>query len=552
MKNLKLLLVLLMFVGVGSFAVAQETQAPEKPPKADSKSPAESEAPADSDQDDDTPKGLEKRQQESEKQKADKEKQSDDKKSDDKKSDDKKSDYKKSDKDSDDKSSDDKDDKKPGSAEEEAKDLANSVVPAIRNIGASFAGQTNLSKRSDSFVELFDPVVASVDDATIRIMSGKHQIALGTVVGSDGFILTKYSELRGNVGCKLGDGTIVKADVYGIDKDTDLALLKIDALNLNEAPWSDQTAPLIGQWLATPKAVVRNKTDQPALGVVSVNARPIPPSRPFIGITMDDVEGGGGVKITSVVDKSPAKFADLKRGDIITKIEDNEIVDMKGLRETLGQFDVNVRVTLSVTRNEKELKIKLTLAERDKISPENQRSLTQNNMGSTPSKRRKDFPLAFQHDTGLNSNTCGGPIVDLSGRIVGINIARAGRVSSLALPVEAVRPIVEMLKTGDYSPAKVNKVDIEKIDLELGELAERVGTLPEKRGVLQRKYGAERARLDEIERQIRELQTRLKVVKKRHDELKEEYDEVDDKLAIIEKTRRKLEADRKQMATGAR
>ena len=40
---------------------------------------------------------------------------------------------------------------------------------------------------------------------------------------------------------------------------------------------------------------------------------------------------------------------------------------------------------------------------------------------------------------------CGGPLVDLEGRVLGINIARAGRVESYALPASVVRETVDRL-----------------------------------------------------------------------------------------------------------
>ena len=44
----------------------------------------------------------------------------------------------------------------------------------------------------------------------------------------------------------------------------------------------------------------------------------------------------------------------------------------------------------------------------------------------------------------------GGPVVDLDGNVVGINIARAGRVETLALPRETVLAAVErILATSD-------------------------------------------------------------------------------------------------------
>ena len=49
------------------------------------------------------------------------------------------------------------------------------------------------------------------------------------MVDSSGLVLTKASELRGSIGCKLNDGTILEAKVIGINPETDLALLKVDA-----------------------------------------------------------------------------------------------------------------------------------------------------------------------------------------------------------------------------------------------------------------------------------------------------------------------------------
>ena len=105
-------------------------------------------------------------------------------------------------------------------------------------------------------------------------------------------------------------------------------------------------------------------------------------------------------------------------------------------------------------------------------------------MGSKLSRRRKDFPLALQHDSMLQSNTCGGPLLDVSGEAVGINIARAGRVASYALPIETVLPIIELLKTGELAPAIVNKEKIAALTAELKQLKADLETLPEKKAVL--------------------------------------------------------------------
>lgn len=471
--------------------------------------------------------------------------QSDDKPSEDKPSEDKQSEDKQSDdKQSDDKQSDDKQSDDDRSSGTSGLTRALGLNPWSRDSERV----NSYSKKSDDFVGVFQSVVASADASTLEVMSGKRQIALGTVIDSNGLVLTKASELRGQIGCKLLDGTIAEATVVGIDPETDLALLKVDAENLNVIQWSQDPTPVTGQWLATPKG----EKDTPTIGVVSVNARAIPPSRPFIGITMENVPQSGGVRITTVVPRSPADSADIWVNDVITKIDDDTVTDITVLRDILKNYEIDDRITLGVTRGKKKLNIKLTLAERDKISPENLRSNQQNSMGSILSRRRKDFPSSFQHDSMLSSKTCGGPIVDLSGKVVGINIARAGRVSSLALTAATVLPVIARLKSGNLAPEVVNKSKIESIDAELKEIDAKLGKLPDSKIDLERKYNVEKARLEELEKSMEDLKERMKVIDEKATEYKSELDSVKRELRNIERVRQRLEADRKQLATGSR
>ena len=66
-----------------------------------------------------------------------------------------------------------------------------------------------------------------------------------------------------------------------------------------------------------------------------------------------------------------------------------------------------------------------------------------NSMGSTISKRRTEFPAAMQTDLPLNATQCGGPVTDLDGNIVGIVIARSGRIETQVLPSETIREVLD-------------------------------------------------------------------------------------------------------------
>jgi serine protease Do len=58
------------------------------------------------------------------------------------------------------------------------------------------------------------------------------------------------------------------------------------------------------------------------------------------------------------------------------------------------------------------------------------------------------------HDTPLRPKDCGGPLVDTDGRVAGINIARALRVATYALPARDVRQVLNELRRKSQSTVK--------------------------------------------------------------------------------------------------
>ncbi len=436
----------------------------------------------------------------------------------------------------------------------------NRVNSSARGLGRD--ANREHSKRSVEFVELFKPLVASAEESTVKVLNGDRMISLGTVVGHNGLVLTKASELRGDINCGFANGDKVPAVVVGIHPETDLALLKIERSDLNPVHWGPGEVPIVGQWLAAPVLSRTNSRDIHA-GVVGVDVRKIPPSSPYLGIqgpqqpTPDIV----GAKIDRVEPDTPADDADLMVGDVITKIEDVEIKNWDDLRRTLGQYDPKDEIRLSVLRGQEELKLKAVLGEREKLerrrgSQQPDRGTQQNNMGSQPSQRRKDFPMAFQHDLMLNKTTCGGPVVNLDGHVVGINIARAGRVDSLALPVHIVLPIVELLKSGELAPEKVNQVRLAKIEVELAEVSEKIEAIPETQS-LDFKLQLEKARREEVEKSIaqmekemEELKSRLKVIDLKEEGYETQLKSIKSERNALDRRKMSLEREQKGLSTG--
>jgi serine protease Do len=105
-------------------------------------------------------------------------------------------------------------------------------------------------------------------------------------------------------------------------------------------------------------------------------------------------------------------------------------------------------VRVKLRRGEEEVNVTAVLTERQIAMSD--RAIRQNMMGGELSRRALGFDSVLQHDTVLRPADVGGPIVDLDGHVVGINIARAGRVESYALPAATLGPLIEALRSGEH------------------------------------------------------------------------------------------------------
>jgi serine protease Do len=306
----------------------------------------------------------------------------------------------------------------------------------------------------------FAPVVAKVNAATVRILCDDKDTILGTVVSPDGYILTKASELRGAVSVKFGDGSLLDAETVSIHKPTDLALLKIDMKGLQAVTFEDSKKEPIGNWLAA-AGTGKNPT---AVGIVSVKTRdlsgadarePLNMNRGFLGILLaqtDDPDGGAKIESFPSDEPSAAKKAGVKEGDVVIEVNGKSIAGSEMLRETLEKYKPGEKVEVKIRRKSEVLKFTITLNGK---KPD--RSSIQNNMGGELSGRRTGFPTVLQTDMILDPKNCGGPVVDLDGKVLGISIARAGRVETWILPSETIRPLLSDMRAGKFpvtTPAK--------------------------------------------------------------------------------------------------
>ena len=96
----------------------------------------------------------------------------------------------------------------------------------------------------------FRQVVGAANQCVVRVQCDGQDAALGTIVGPDGWVLTKASELKGQRDLPAPRRPRIRgphrrhlsAAGIGLFPPLDLAMLKIDALHLPIIPWSTKRA----------------------------------------------------------------------------------------------------------------------------------------------------------------------------------------------------------------------------------------------------------------------------------------------------------------------
>lgn len=290
----------------------------------------------------------------------------------------------------------------------------------------------------------FREVAAEPAKSTAQIYCDNYEAALGAVVDKSGYIVTKASELKGKVEAQLPGGKKLAATIVGTDPSLDLALLKVEAADLPVIAWSQSDAPAVGSWLVT-TGIENNPV---AIGVLSVSPRKIPAPHAALGISlgrMDDSTKDNPAKVEDVMPDSAAEKAGLEAGDVILKVNDTQINGSQHLVDTIKSFLPGEKVELRVKRGDAEKTLSATLGTMAQFSHGGDRAEFQNTLGGQLSERRAGFGLVIQHDSVLKPTECGGPLVDLDGKAIGLNIARAGRVESYALTAAVVRDAVKKL-----------------------------------------------------------------------------------------------------------
>ena len=276
-----------------------------------------------------------------------------------------------------------------------------------------------------------------LDDACVNVVSdfgeGESRSIVGVRILNTKWVVSKSTDVGTNPSCQI-DGETLPLKVVRRESDNDLVLLeaeRVHSAGIDLA--SEAVVPKVGEFLLSPEAN--------SAGRVSILSTPAfrsrkQMSRGFLGVFPSNNQDGPGAQLERVVDSGAAKRAGLRVGDVITKLNETSIENARDLRSFLTGELPNGVIEATVVRGEKELTKSIRLGAFDAGSNHAADRMAKSN-------RRDGFRQVFSHDADLDPDECGGPLYDLAGGFVGLNIARNSRVRCYAVPASEIASLIE-------------------------------------------------------------------------------------------------------------
>lgn len=325
--------------------------------------------------------------------------------------------------------------------------------PAIRSLGGE-SGVSRLiqEERRRALLETLAPLADALAVSVVGVIVDSRDAAYGVVVDAQGHVLTKLSELGGGVrriDVLMSDGLAVRAKQVASDPATDLALLETGVGDADPMSFDAPAAgePVIGDAVITvgrgmlPVAVGHRSLARYVAGGAD-NA-----SRAFLGVALRDptpkeresIPGGVGQMVTAVREGSGAAEAGIAVGDAIVSVEGVPLQTAETGAPQLRMRAPGEHVKLVVARDGKRRDLSVRL-QRPVWMP------GPGNIGAPLSRRATGFGDVIVHDGIVPAECVGGPIVDSQGRLLGLNIARADRTKTYALPLPTVQAALQRMQ----------------------------------------------------------------------------------------------------------
>ena len=321
-------------------------------------------------------------------------------------------------------------------------DIIEDILPSVVNISATQEVRNSSNKSDDDLLNEL-PKIPLFEDFKNRLESqlkegGQRKkvssIGSGFLISKDGFIVTNNHVIddADEITVSLNDGSKYKAKIIGIDKKTDLALLKISTnKELKFVNFGDSNKARIGDWvivvgnpyglggsvtvgivsargrslnnniqseefIQTDAAINKGNSGGPIFNtkgeVIGISSAIFSPSggnvgigfaspssvaapiikqlkeqgeivRSWIGISIQDISDemastlgipkSKGALVTDVTPEGPADKAGIIASDVIIKIGNQEVVEMKTLPQAIAQMPIGKSIPLTILRQGK-------------------------------------------------------------------------------------------------------------------------------------------------------------------------------------------------------
>jgi serine protease Do len=328
-------------------------------------------------------------------------------------------------------------------------------LPGAQDAAVSASLRRDRYRSGEATLSAFAPVSEATRNSIVKLNVNGATVALATVVDTNGWALTKASELKkGKLTCWLATEKEVDAELISTDEEEDLALVRVHAVGLKPIRWAAGEVT-VGQWAITPGIAATPH----AVGIISALPHRVRPPRALIGVKFDNF--WSKPIITDVLPGFGAEQVGLKSGDVIVAVNALAVTNREQVVEALREYREGQTVKLLIQRSGTQftVEVRMMVPRPGQLEgdPEVQQRLDR--MDGEVSRRSQGFEQAIEHDTVLQPWLCGGPLVDLDGKAIGINIARASRVSTYALPSRLVKQVLASLKTKAESASPAGKSD---------------------------------------------------------------------------------------------
>ena len=292
-----------------------------------------------------------------------------------------------------------------------------------------------------------------LDDTAVLIGSKQLTRSLsvyGTLVSDDGLIVSKASQVGDeDVYVKLRTGVRLDAEVLARDQQADLVLLRCRDLPSQrfaslEPQGEESKKPGPGHILLTPNS--RGPGCVSVLGSKTFSSGDSAKSRSsaYLGVAW----AGKPIRIVQVMPDTPAAKAGLRLGDTIVSIavhnpdgpgEEVQAKSITAMQKFLQPLKPGQYVLLKTKRGQAESMSRIQLVKRPYREI---KSHAADFLVGGKSKRRTGFTSAFTHDATIQQKECGGPVFDMQGNFVALNIAKHSRAQTYAVPADVVRAFV--------------------------------------------------------------------------------------------------------------